>query len=285
MASWSCNCPICRLFVHPVLRRASLSRAPPTTPLATEALLENESNVTTKFEAIAERAPLTAEEEMSSQEQSIELPPAQHTLPQVAEVAGLEESAPQGEEKEEQKVVEVTIPQELVERIEQLEEEVGKLRSELSTINESIKSIIVETRELLSEAASPFNVLRMVQQPSSSGNGKKKEVNGNGKVKPLTKPSKFINLARIALKLLNDFGRDKAIEIMRGYAEIGVINKDIGDTIVKIVDFVDRTRRMGIPLEKQVPYLYALTRTLGIQDPELDELLLKELMRGGKTEE
>ncbi len=282
MASWSCNCPICRLFVHPVLRKVSPSGAPPASPLATEASPEEISSPASKFEALAEKAPLTLEGGEQTQESPIETALLQ-PQPQAIEASKAEEAAPP---EEEPRAVEVTIPQELIERIEQLEEEVGKLRSELSTINESIKSILVETRELLAEAASPFNVLRMAQQPSAgTGNGGKKGGNGSGQEKLPTKPSTFIHIARIALKLLNDFGRDKAVEIMKGYAEIGVIDKSIGETLVKIIDFVDRTRRMGISLEKQVPYLYALTRVLGIQDPELDELLLKELMRGGKTEE
>ncbi len=283
MASWSCNCPICRLFVHPVLQRVSPPRAPPTSSLATEA--PPEEAAVSKFEALAERAPITPNK--GEQEQVTNL---EEMLPQpqiyVVEARKAEETEGHVEMEAEPRAVEVTIPQELIERIEQLEEEVGKLRSELSTINESIKNILVETRELLAEATSPFNVLRMAQRPSTGhGNGGRKGGNGSGEVKPSTRPSKFINIARIALKILNDFGKDKAIEIMRGYAEIGVIDKSTGETLVKIVDFVDRTRRMGISLEKQVPYLYALTRVLGIQDPELDELILKELMRGGETEE
>jgi hypothetical protein len=283
VVNWSCNCPICRLFVHPVLRRVSAPRAPPTSPLATEAPPEETTPPVNKFEALAEKAPLPPE---GGEQQQI--PPAESVTPQPqpqAVEASVTEEAASSKEKMEPQVVEVSIPQELIERIEQLEEEVGKLRSELTTVNESIKSILVETRELLAEATSPFNVLRMAQKPSSTGNGGKKEGNGGSKAKPPTKPSKFVSIARIALKLLNDFGREKAIEIMRGYAEIGVIDKSVGETIVKIVDFVDRTKRMGIPLEKQIPYLYALTRVLGIQDPELDELLLKELMRGEKSNE
>ncbi len=184
--------------------------------------------------------------------------------------------------------VEVQVPKEFVERIDQLEEEIGKLRKELSTINESLKGIILEVKEVLAEASSPFNVLRtpleeVREKEKEFNGGRKKKIQGNGGSRVLASkvklpPSKFIYLTKLASDMLRKMRKEQAIELVKGYAEAGVFDKETGETLVKIIELVDKMRSHGLTVEEQLPYLYTLAKTLGIEDPELEKIMLKELL-------
>ncbi len=304
--TWKCNCPLCRIFVHPVLNRVSGKSEGSVEALPQENVEEKISEVEEKGELLAPIAkpekprgggegeegselipPVPLPESASPTPNApqatvsqVPLPPTATPTPSSSETEGSAATAPPAS-------IEVQIPREFAERIDQLEEEIGKLRKELSTINESLKGVILEVKEVLAEASSPFALLRT---PLEERGKKEKEFNGGKKkIKETSQPtvlaskvslppSKFVYLTKLASDMLKKMGKEKAVELVKGYIETGVLDKKTGETLVKIIELVDKMHSYGLSVEEQLPFLYSLAKTLGIEDPELEKIVLKELL-------
>ncbi len=305
--TWKCNCPLCRVFVHPLLNRVSGKREGSLESLpGKEEIEERIEEAGMEEPLITPPVPVEKSGGKGGGEGEEELiPPGPIPVPVAASTASpaspiavppvsptqSPSQSVEGQDKLTSPLssVDVQIPKEFIERIDQLEEEIGRLRKELSTINESLKGIILEVKEVLAEASSPFNVLRTPVNETGKRekefNGGRKKISGNGKQKVLASkaalpPSKFVYLTKIASDMLKKMGRERAIELVRGYIETGVLDKETGETLVKIIELVDKMRSHGLSVEEQLPFLYSLAKTLGIDDPELEKLMLKELLVG-----
>ena len=310
---WKCNCPLCRLLVHPVLRLVSgkgkssvehvsevkgggevgeevpLTEVPtPTTPAAKREEARQGEELELSVEEVAPPLPTLPQGKEGGEQPQL---PPEVPVPLPQQPQAQQEQQARTEVKPQ--TIEVEVPKELVERIDQLEEEIGKLRKELSSINESLKNIVLEVKEALAEASSPFNVLSIPEKPPkeqgfNGGDGKESKKTSSDisklSISSGMSPSKFVELLMLVQNLLRKMSKDKAILILKGYIDAGVIDKNIGESLTKIVDFVDQLRKNGISIEEQIPYLYMLTKTLGINDPKFEEMVLKEFLRRGKLD-
>lgn len=245
---WSCNCILCRLVVHPVVRRfesvGSVGLGNEVSPQKPEEVTEDLIPKQQGLEVKALEIP-----------QQIQQPQQDLTQVKQVEVVG-----------------EVRIPKEVIERFEQIEEEIGKLRKELSTLSESMKTVLIEVKEAISEVSNPFNVLRERSDGSKDGNGSRRD---GRKIQPST----FLNLLKVAYKMLDEIGKEETVLILKGYADVGVVDEHVGEVLIKLVELADAMKSKGLTVEKQIPYIYSLLKTLNVSDPALDEYLLKELLR------
>lgn len=201
---WKCNCPICRLFVHPILRKL----APPktggggkknVTELAkgrpVEVVKLSEINQETQQaqennpQVIPPPTPTPPTVNASAQGQAVGAPPATPP-PQAPQTAanqggggGSEER--KEEEKEEKQTIEVTVPREVLERIEVLEGEVDKIKKYVKASVEGIKATLVDLRSAMAELSNPFNILRkyadifLSEEKGGKEGGGSKEGNGS----------------------------------------------------------------------------------------------------------
>jgi len=174
---------------------------------------------------------------------------------------------------------EVKLPQEFVERFESLEKEVHTLHKELDILRDSLTTLAVELREAVVELSSPFNVLR----DSTNGNGHR---NGNGSRGGSRKiqPSTFLNVLKVLYSTLEEMSKEQVLLLVRGYVDAGVVDRDVGDALAKMVELADAMRRSGLSVEKQLPYTYAILKALNVGDRGLDDYVLKELLKRGKLE-
>lgn len=193
-------------------------------------------------------------------------PPQQLQTLDVTQVRQLEE------------VAEVKVPQEVIERFERLEEEISRLRKELSELSESMKAVMVEVKEAITEGSNPFNVLR--EKPSSGKSGSGSQRNGK-KSLSASFPNllKTVNLLKIVYKMLDEVGKEQTMLILKGYVDVGVIDEDVGEVLIKLVELADAMRSKGLTLEKQLPHVFALFRALSTGDSVLDGYLLNELLK------
>lgn len=241
---WRCSCPLCRLLVHPVLRRLETG--------------QGTNHV--------------AELEYSSRETAnVPLEPEVQTLPEAPPQLNQ-----QATEVRQEPVVEVRIPPELTERIESIEREIDKLHKEIDSLHKSMTSIAVEIKEVLSEVSNPFNALR----GQSNGNRK---INGDRGSSGKMTASTFINILRVLHDMVGDMSKEQAQLLIRSYIEAGVVSGDVGEALEKLVDVVDAMRRSGLTPEKYLPYTYALFKTLNLGNQTLDEYIIRELLKRGKV--
>ncbi len=179
---WKCNCPICRLFVHPILRKlaplkagggskknvAELAKGRPVEVVKlSEVNKENQQTQESNPQVTPPPTPTqppTAN--VGAQGQAAGAPPvappqAPQAIANQGSGGGSEEEKKEGEEKEERKqTIEVTVPREVLERIEVLEGEVDKIKKYVKASVEGIKATLVDLRSAMAELSNPFNILR-----------------------------------------------------------------------------------------------------------------------------
>ncbi len=209
---WKCNCPICRLFVHPILRRitpsrlggkkgknvAELAKGRPVEVIKLSEI-ENKAQQNTEQTPTQQAPPPTPTPPATPQGGAPQAPapappvstaaPTQQTQ-QSQEGGGEEEKK---EEKEEKKqTVEVTVPREVLERIEVLEGEVDKIKKYVKASVEGIKATLVDLRSAMAELSNPFNILRKYADiflSEERGGGKEgEEKRGNGSMQGQVPP-------------------------------------------------------------------------------------------------
>ncbi|MEM4921320.1 MAG: hypothetical protein QXQ35_08415 [Candidatus Nezhaarchaeales archaeon] len=241
---WVCGCPLCRILVHPIL--SSISSIEPT--------------------------------EQSHYRETEEVP-REHTLEQV--VAEVEPQPPEeskttsssaNEVSPTPQLIEVKVPEEVMERISKLEDEIKRVRDELSAVSEGLRNAVIEFKEVIAEASSPFSILKK----NGNGNGRSK-ANGAHRIAPST----FVELLRVIDSMLNEMDKDTVIALLSGYFKAGIISEAIGSSLLELVELAYTMKSKGISVEKQIPYLYALAQALRIEDQSLTAILLKEMIKRG----
>lgn len=258
---WKCRCIICRALVHPIISRVSpvisyqtdlevMKTSPPEVEEVSKVV-----QVTTPSEQLKVRP--TSEEVIPSKPQEV---PQQGQQPSV---------------------VEVKIPPELVEQMSKLESEINTLRGEIASLNDGIKSVILEFKEVIAEVSSPFNLLRGSTHSSRNGNGngtKKAEASIHHKLTPTS----FFELLNVVYSMLSRLSKDQVRMLVEGYVKSGMVGEDVGRALVGIVELADDMRRAGLSLEEHLPYLFSMLTALNVKDQSLNDYVLRELIRRGK---
>lgn len=255
---WKCNCIVCKVLVHPILRRVSHSTSSVTVAEASE------------FNEV-------------STSEVIETPPeTQRSIPQI--VSQPQQPTEQQQQPQQPTIVEVKLPPELVERMSKLDESVASLRKDLTELSESIKSMVIEFKEFLAESTSPFNLLREHQR-RGNGNGKGSSNRGGAESKVIQvriTPTSFFEVLKVVYSMLGKMNKEQVSTIVESYVKVGLVDEDTGKALNAIVDLAENMRKYGLNPEDQLPYLYALIQALNIGDRSLTEYVLRELIRHGR---
>ena len=237
LARWRCSCPICRLLVHPVLKRVGATG---------DAGGEGGGEMPARREVV--RAPLSggggaAEAPTPSEavgEASVEAtPPApqqvQVEIP-VDEIVSKVVEGVSSSVSEANKVV--------LERIEQLEESIGKVRVELKNIVDSLQEVVVELREMLSEASNPFTqvgataVATSPQQPRVEG---------------------LVRAARSIANIVSRAGLEVFDKVVDEYVKAGVIGEDEAKKLKALARGLATLGSRGVRAEDVIALLEAVS--------------------------
>ncbi|BEP18211.1 hypothetical protein PYJP_15630 [Pyrofollis japonicus] len=232
MARWRCNCPICRIFVHPVLRRLGGG-------LSEERVAERPIR----------RAPLTpeGEEEKHAPQESPEMAPSvtAEGAPQLQPVMAAPSISEEVIEGIVGKVVEGmrTVLEEntkvMVERLDRIEENMGKLRKELQGLVSSMENIIVEFREAISELSNPLVAPSNPQQPGSIAASP-------GTAQSFKASSNVLNFAKSIIGLVDKTDPRIIEEIIDEYKKVGILSDKEAEKLAAIVKTVSRLKEKGL---------------------------------------
>jgi hypothetical protein len=173
--------------------------------------------------------------------------------------------------------LEVRLPEEFVEKFESLKREVSTLHKELNTLRDSLTTLAVELREAVTELGSPFNVLR-----GPTNGSEHKDGNGNRGSSRRLQPTTFLSVLKVLYNMLEEVGKEQALLLVRGYVDAGVVDREVGEALAKMVELADAMRRSGLSVEKQFPYTYAILKALNVGGRDLDDYVLRELLKRGK---
>jgi len=277
MVSWSCNCVLCRVFVHPLLKRFAA-------PQVSE-------------EAVAE--------ELASLPQQVQeaVPP-----PPVVDVNGIKEAVAEH--------ISLLVDSKLKDfssRIDAVESEVKKIREEVAKSIDEVKASLVDIRAAVAEVMNPFNFLRTYSKTAAS----KGSLNANHIIESFEKAlEKFakrgaaeasaeatlqeaqkgfeelskelvsktgsrlglaglIKLIKWVDDMLNRVPKEVIEDIARFMKAVGVIDDEEEKVVVGVTDFVFRARKLGLKVNEQIIYVYNLAKVFGIEDKGASEEVLK----------
>jgi len=277
MVSWSCNCVLCRVFVHPLLKRFAA-------PQVSE-------------EAVAE--------ELASLPQQVQeaVPP-----PPVVDVNGIKEAVAEH--------ISLLVDSKLKDfssRIDAVENEVKKIREEVAKSIDEVKASLVDIRAAVAEVMNPFNFLRMYSKTAAS----KGSLNANHIIESFEKAlEKFVKRgaaeagaeatlqeaqkgfeelskelvsktgSRLGLAgliklikwvddMLNRVPKEVIEDIARFMKAVGVIDDEEEKVVVGVTDFVFRARKLGLKVNEQIIYVYNLAKVFGVEDKGASEEVLK----------
>jgi len=277
MVSWSCNCVLCRVFVHPLLKRFAA-------PQVSE-------------EAVAE--------ELASLPQQVQeaVPP-----PPVVDVNGIKEAVAEH--------ISLLVDSKLKDfssRIDAVENEVKKIREEVAKSIDEVKASLVDIRAAVAEVMNPFNFLRTYSKTAAS----KGSLSANHIIESFEKAlEKFakrgaaeagaeatlqeaqkgfeelskelvsktgsrlglaglIKLIKWVDDMLNRVPKEVIEDIARFMKAVGVIDDEEEKVVVGVTDFVFRARKLGLKVNEQIIYVYNLAKVFGVEDKGASEEVLK----------
>lgn len=236
MTRWRCSCLICRLLVHPVLRRV---------PGASEGISVGHSSEATAegAEARAElvrAAPLSGE---TGEETGGAVAPASPStvaaqsvpVEEIIEgVVGKVGETLRSSFEENTKI--------LVERLDRIEENLGRLRKELQGLVSGMENIIVEFREALSELTNP---LTTPSAPSDQAISPLQPVLPGSSPFP-SQPPHLISFVSTMVELLKKAGLDVVENLIRDYRDAGVLSDEEAKRLSVIARAIARLREKGV---------------------------------------
>ncbi len=280
---WSCSCVFCRFFVYPIVRRFG-------------------------------RRVEVGEEEVLDQEAT---PPISTFVQQPAiDVDKVKESV-----AEHVSAIVDSKLREFSSRVESVEDEVKRVREDVSKSIDEVKNALVDIRAAIAEVTNPFNILRSYSRTSTASptskadniiNSFKKaleEMGGKNSMSGNESPSQSVDrdleaiskelIARTSSRLslsgliklirwvddmLSRVPREVIEEIAKFMKAINVVDEDEEKIVSGVIDFVYRARKMGLKINEQIIHIYNLAKVFGVVDKEASEEILKLAMDNNSIE-
>ena len=298
LESWPCNCIFCRVFVHPILRRfASPKPLPKPEKQANELGLE-EGGATAKqvpqetsstppidfdklTKAVSDQVSLLVDSklrELSTRIDAVE-----------AEVKKVREEMSKSIEDLRTSLVDIrAVIDELTNPFNILRSFVSASKEQPPNVDRIIESFEKVTEMLVKKGQSTASA------PSSQGGvadahaGKVSEFleNLRREAKVGEAPSKpgllaLVRLIKWADDMLSRVPKEVVEEIARFMRIANVIGEDEEKLILNVLEFVYKSRKLGMKISEQVMYIYNLAKVFGVEDKEASEEVLKLAMDSG----
>ncbi len=177
---WRCQCRICRLMVHPILSRLKIVRSTKLEqfelPSEIEEMPEEETMKETaeekgsdleKYLKIAKEVPLPQPQQVGKEVQ-------EQTERRETESSKETSKEPEAKDKgQDETKAQVTLPPDMTQRVEKLENDVNKIKSYVKASIDAIKATLVDLRAAVAEVSNPFNLLRKYSELMFGEEGKK----------------------------------------------------------------------------------------------------------------
>ncbi|MCX8188791.1 MAG: hypothetical protein N3F64_03700 [Nitrososphaeria archaeon] len=227
MPNWRCKCPLCRLIVLPIFNQ----------------MLGNTSEIVESVPLIAETLPPNTieglHEETVAESANIDVASLNDKISSI-----VTESVNSAVEK---------VEKDLLNNLSKVSEEIAQLRSELSetvkNFNDAIKNLnelAIELRTSMSDMGNPFFV------HESNGNGLGKS-NGH-KINPKV----VEKILRDLWKYSENIDSSTLKELLQDYVDSGVVEKETGEVILKLVDHMYRLKPKGFTVEDSIRLLQTI---------------------------
>jgi len=263
MGIWACNCPLCRVLVHPILRllvsgqEVVNARKPLKQDVMVESGENEKPNSVEREEgaSLDKKSLLEGSNAREKEGRGGERVGGMEGRRQSGDVVqqtnhGMQEQAIQNtvqnpatslqlQEQSRQREVRPMVPEEVRERIEKLEKELGKLRSELKEALESISEALIDVRAAVVENVNPFFT-------TNGGKQMPDILATNVDVEHIVELIKALN------EELDKFDMGTLVELIDSLAESGSIGEGSARVLKALVKAVSEMKRKGVSVDEQI---------------------------------
>lgn len=258
MSIWTCNCPLCRVLVRPILRllapdqRRDHAQNPSKQQVIVEKREERETidvkrqeetdlgkkNMLegSKVREREQRKEAQVENIETKQQKKDTIQQIEHNMQRQPTQSIVGPMQPQQPKQEEVKPV---VPKEVKEKIEKLERELGELRSELKEALESISEALIDVRAAVVENVNPF----------LTTNGDKQMLDMLASNVDI---DNIVELIKVLNEELDKFNLDALVELIDSLAESGSISEANARILKALVKTVSEMKRRGVSVDEQV---------------------------------
>ena len=145
----------------------------------------------------------------------------------------------------------------LVERLDRIEENVGKLRKEIQGLVSSMENVIVEFREAISELTNPLIQAPAVQSPVQPRS--ESMATGSVSMVPAPLPSaRLVGFVKPLLRLLDKASEEVLVSIIDEYVKNGIVSQDEGKKLKVIVSTIAKLKKQGVDDETIVEIIASM---------------------------
>ena len=145
----------------------------------------------------------------------------------------------------------------LVERLDRIEENVGKLRKEIQGLVSSMESVIVEFREAISELSNPL-IQTPAAQPSSQPHTGSSALSSASMVPASQLDTRLAGFVKPLLKLLDKANEEVLVSIIDEYVKNGIVSQDEGKKLKVIVSTIAKLKKQGVDDETIVAIIASM---------------------------
>lgn len=227
MSGWRCNCIFCRLLVHPVLRRLGGGGSSLSVPRERSGSGEQAVEAGSPAGEALENPVHTVQSQGSVG--AVDVEALAESISSIVEsrlgdVAGKVAEQVQPMLSESTRVV--------VERLERIEENMGRLRKEVKELLSGMENMVMEFREALNDISNPLYVQHMQHTSGGNGSGSSKSVE---------------SLISSIATLVDKAGIDTVLELIDEYEDTGLLSPDEAKVLKLVARTVHKLKESKVP--------------------------------------
>jgi DNA-binding ferritin-like protein (Dps family) len=203
-------------------------------------------------------------------------------------------------------------------RVDNVENEIKKVREDFSKSIDEIKSVLVDMRATVADVLNPFNILKIygggskkgvprtsqiiesfekaleslgrreISQQVGESKREDKEVSRES-LESISREIIYRSSSRLGLygliklvkwvdEMIDRVPRDVIEEIAKFMRKTELIDEEEEKIISGVLDFVYKARKLGLRVNDQIIYMYNLAKVFGIDDKKAGEEVLKLAM-------
>ncbi len=258
---WRCECPICKIVVHPILkaiiRTKEVKNVEEGGNKGTEIITtRKEAEQIDKYEGIdlgkVSRTP-HATSTGAAIDVATQLPTNVVAATEIESIGGSSREEEQKQEGEKVSKTEVKIPSEILDKIKLLEDELAKVRDYVNANINDIKSALIEIKSSIEELSTPFTMKKEVKDRSI------KHIDEGLRSESVSLDLKSLRDITLWLnKVLSMVGLSKLKKLIDSYVEAGILNETLGNALRSMALVVDSLRNENVRPEVQAQIITEL---------------------------
>ena len=258
---WSCECPLCRIFIHPILKVLVRTKEAKGDESAKEVNRGTNKERVEKFHAEElkniEKVTQIPQVVNIAMNTASQLPTNVISIENMGNIAKNEPGEESKKEREDISGIEVKIPSEVLNKIKSLEDELTKIREYVNANINDIKSALIDIKSSIEELSSPFTM--------GEGSDVKEVKHVDERLKgggAVLDPASLEDITLWLNKVLNVVGLNKLEKLIDSYVKAGILSEDLGNALRSMALVIESLISENVSPEIQLQIITGLLKLI-----------------------